>query len=162
MSQIHSVLKQIREFGQLMHRKSRYNVELNEVISETHSDITELPMMQKHVLYYIIQSSTCKEVYQRDIERYFYIRRSTASTILKALEKRGLIERHPSQTDGRLKKITVSEDVQEAFLKVYREIEVKMSELEDKITKNISDDDITHFLATLNKMKQNIEDLEEE
>ena len=156
-----SVLQQIRAFGQLMHRHSRHNIELDDVIAKRHPEITQLPMMQKHVLHYIIQKSTCHEVYQRDIERHFYIRRSTASTILKSLEEQHFITRVQSKTDGRLKTIIVSNEIRQAFVEVYQQVEEKMTVLEQQVTKNISQEELQQFLQTLNKMTSNIENEKE-
>lgn len=152
-----SVLKQIRSFGQLVHRHSRHQIELDEAMQKRYPKFTQLPMMQKHVLHYIIQQTKEGNIYQRDIERYFYIRRSTASTILKSLEKQGFIIRVQSSEDGRLKQLLVPEDICHAFNEVYQQVESKMTELEQRVTHNISENELTQFLATLNKMMDNIE-----
>ena len=46
-----------------------------------------------------------QDVYQRDVEAEFHIRRSTATGILQLLEKKGVIERLPVPSDARLKKL---------------------------------------------------------
>ena len=48
-------------------------------------------------------------IYQRDIEREFNIRRSTATNILKTMEKNDLVIRHSVQNDSRLKRIVLSD-----------------------------------------------------
>ena len=44
------------------------------------------------------------DVYQKDIESFFKLRRSTVSSQLDTLEKKGLIQRVPVSHDARLKK----------------------------------------------------------
>ena len=48
---------------------------------------------QGHVLCFIFIVSQWQDIYQRDIEEEFEIRRSTATGILKLLERDGFIER---------------------------------------------------------------------
>ncbi len=50
-----------------------------------------------------------ENIFQRDIEKEFDLRRSTVSTILKELEKEGLIERKSVSSDARLKKVIPTE-----------------------------------------------------
>ena len=49
-----------------------------------------------------------KDIYQRDIEKEFSVRRSTATKTLQLMEKNGLISRMPSKSDGRLKKLILT------------------------------------------------------
>ena len=46
-----------------------------------------------------------REVYQKDIEEEFRIRKSTATGILQLMEKNGFISRESSKKDARLKRI---------------------------------------------------------
>ena len=56
-----------------------------------------------------------KEIFQKDIEKEFSIRRSTASNILKLMEKNGLIERISVPYDARLKKLTLTKKAVESM-----------------------------------------------
>lgn len=156
-----AILQQLRDLGQLFHRKSRHQVDMAQVARQ-HPEISELPMMQKHVLHYIIVESTRHEVYQKDIEKHFYIRRSTASTILKSLEDKEMIERYPSDTDRRLKHIVVKDDVTKAFREVYQCVEKHMDQLEKQLTQNIDQEDLAVFSKVLRQMKENIESEEQD
>lgn len=51
---------------------------------------TGLTPMQKHVLTYILFETMVRDIYQKDIEKEFKIRRSTASGILQLMEKKWL------------------------------------------------------------------------
>ena len=62
--------------------------------------------MQRLVLHYILFESLNRDIYQRDVEKEFQIRRSTATGTLQILEKNGFITRDPVKEDARLKKLT--------------------------------------------------------
>ncbi len=49
------------------------------------------------------------EIFQKDIENFLRIRRSSVSSLLNNLEKRKLIVRTPVPEDARLKKVTLTE-----------------------------------------------------
>lgn len=60
------------------------------------------------VLYYI-KSHNAGDVYQKHLEDAFKVRPATISANLNLMEKNGLITRHSVKTDGRLKKIELTE-----------------------------------------------------
>ena len=70
---------------------------------------TGLTPMQKHILTFILFETMERDLYQRDIEEEFRIRRSTASGILKLMEKNGFIYRKSVARDARLKQIVPTE-----------------------------------------------------
>lgn len=62
--------------------------------------------MQSFILAHLYEcAEKNQDVFQRDIEREFYISRSTASGILSLMEKNGLILRLSVPQDARLKKL---------------------------------------------------------
>ena len=61
--------------------------------------------MQRLVLHYILFQSLQRDIYQKDVEKEFQIRRSTATGTLQILEKNGFITREPVKQDARLKKL---------------------------------------------------------
>lgn len=60
---------------------------------------------QGAILDFIIAESAADEVCQRDIEKEFGLRPSTATEVLQSLEAVGLIRRVPSARDARIKNI---------------------------------------------------------
>ncbi len=71
----------------------------------SHEAEDSLTNMQRHVLYYILFQSLKRDIYQKDIEKEFQIRRSTATGVLQLLEKNGFIHREPVKRDARLKRV---------------------------------------------------------
>ena len=65
----------------------------------------ELTPMQRHILNYILLETLHRDIYQKNIEEEFQIRKSTVSGILKLIEKNGFIYRESVKEDARLKRI---------------------------------------------------------
>ena len=61
------------------------------------------------ILQYLSQN-TSKEIYQKDIEELFSIKRSTANQMLRTLENRGYIKREVSAQDLRKNIITPTKE----------------------------------------------------
>ena len=76
-----------------------------------------------NILNYILVESENHSVYQKEIEKEFGLRPSTATEVLKNLEKDGLICRVPEEQDGRYKKIIFTEKVEEIRETLKDEIE---------------------------------------
>ena len=56
-------------------------------------DDSGLTMLQRHMLHFIILASMHREIYQKDVEAEFHIRKSTATGMMQLLEKNGFIRR---------------------------------------------------------------------
>ena len=63
-----------------------------------------------------------KDIFQKDFEGHFSIRRSTASVILKNMEQKGLIERKCVESDARLKKIILTDKAIDLHKKITNDI----------------------------------------
>ena len=50
-----------------------------------------------------------KDIYQKDIEKYFLVGRSTVAGSIKLMEKKGLVRREFVECDARLKKVLLTE-----------------------------------------------------
>ncbi len=70
-----------------------------------HEAEDSLTNMQRHVLHYILFQSMRRDIYQRDVEKEFQIRRSTVTGTLQLLEKKGFIRRESVEWDARLKRV---------------------------------------------------------
>ena len=96
----------------------------------------------------------CEEdIFQRDFEEHFSIRRSTATKILQLMEKNGLIVRESVSYDARLKKITLTEKA----VKIHNSITSDIAEREIRISKGIGAEELDAFFKTIDKIKLNLE-----
>ncbi len=94
-----------------------------------------------------------RDVFQKDFEQEFEIRRSTASNILSLMEKNGLIKRESVPYDARLKKITLTDKA----LEVQSVVNKSFDRLESTIKKDISEEDLRIFYSVLDKVCSNLE-----
>lgn len=108
--------------------------------------------MQQWFLSYI-WAHKGQNVFQKDLEMVFKIRRSTATEILKAMERKKLINRVPCMEDKRSKKILLTD----AAILICKENETIIKTTERKITKGITSEEIKTFFAILERIQKNIE-----
>ena len=116
-----------------------------------------LTPMQKHVLTFILFETMERDLYQRDIEEEFRIRRSTASGILQLMEKNGFIYRKSVARDARLKQIIPTEKAE----KLRMDILVNIQEMEKKLTGGIPKEDLEVCLRVQRKMICNLSEEEQ-
>lgn len=112
----------------------------------------ELTEVQRRVLHFILLVTIDHDVYQKDIEAKFHIRRSTATGILQLMEKRGLICRESVAHDARLKKILPTE----RSLALREEVLENIHELEAVLAAGIDPGDFAICLSVLRKMNENL------
>ena len=94
-----------------------------------------------------------RDVFQKDFEAYFSIRRSTATKILQLMEKNEFILRESVPYDARLKKIVLTEKA----VRLYKMILADIDKNEKLFVRGISDEELEAFFATLDKIKANLE-----
>ena len=95
-----------------------------------------------------------KEIFQRDFEQRFSIRRSTASNILKTMEQNGFIQRVSVESDARLKRIILTEKA----IKIHEEIMKDIERRELRLRRGINEEEIDQFLSIVNRFIANLED----
>ena len=99
-----------------------------------------------------------RDVYQRDMEKHFSVRRSTMTEILNLMEKNNLIFREKDDNDGRLKKILLTDLGIEAYAKNRADIQ----EFEEYIKQGITKEELDVFYAVMDKISANASRAEKE
>ena len=94
-----------------------------------------------------------RDVFQKDFEKEFDIRRSTASNILSLMEKNGLIERKSVPYDARLKKIVLTEKA----LELHQRVDEAFSKMEEDISEGLTEEETDALLKIIEKINSNIE-----
>ena len=107
---------------------------------------------QSRVLQYIWEESREREVFQKDIEDEFGIRRSSVTQILQLMERDGLIIRESVQRDARLKKLTLTEKAEQ----IQKAMQGKIGEMEGKLEENISPKEKEILLDLLHRISKNL------
>lgn len=95
-----------------------------------------------------------KDIFQRDFENHFSIRRSTATKILQLMEKNGLINRVSVENDARLKKIVLTEKAVEIHKRITADIEKR----EKRLKNGISKEELDTFFKVANQIRTNLEE----
>lgn len=93
-----------------------------------------------------------QEVCQKDIEEAFYIRRSTASRLLKRMEEQGFIVRQAVERDARLKRVIPTPRAEA----LCQDVMERIGSVESQLTRGLSQAEIDQFLCTVEKLKQNL------
>ena len=122
-------------------------------ISLSKGDIDSITGMQSWVIGYLCDNLGKEDVFQKDVETQFKIRRSTATGILQLMEKNGLITRESVSCDARLKKLILTEKA----LCIHGRIEAEIILLEKRITKDLTQEELETFFRIINKISKNIE-----
>lgn len=92
------------------------------------------------------------DIYQKDVEAHFSVRRSTASRMLGTLEEKGFIRRESVKSDARLKKIVLTDKGWE----LHRYMSGALSRIGESATVGIDEKELDSFYKTLEKIKGNL------
>ena len=117
----------------LAKHKVRTNKEKSDYPDETRG-------LQIWVIDYLIKHQD-EDIFQRDLEKEFVMRRSTATNFVKKMEQAGLIRRKPVAYDARLKKIILTD---KAF-ELQAGMMAKKKEFETLLRGDLSEAEIKQF-----------------
>ena len=121
------------------------------------SYIDEITGTHGWALKYFYQNRD-RDIFQRDFEKEFDIRRSTASNILALMEKNGLIERKAVESDARLKKIILTKKA----LELHHKVDDAFSKMEEGIAQGITEEEKDTLFKIIEKINSNIERMNSE
>ncbi len=107
--------------------------------------------VQSWVVRYLYDNRD-REVFQKDLESKFSVRRSTMTTILKLMEKNGMITKEPVSRDGRLKRLLLTP----AAIELQDRIRNGVDALEARMKENIDDEELAAFFRTAEKIRANL------
>ena len=108
--------------------------------------------MQARVLHFILKEMEGKEVFQRDIEMEFNLRRPSATGILHLMEQNGLILRESVAHDARLKKLVPTEKA----VCVSEQVDRQLAEIEKDLCQGLKRDDKILFRGLCLQMEENL------
>lgn len=136
--------KKIRNLSNLIRRK---------VDKELIDRGIEVTNSQARIIGFVYRESLNRNVYQRDIEEEFDIRRSSVTNILQLLEKNGYITRESVEEDARLKKIVLTKKgigIHEIVIKGILEVEESLNSIYSK-------EELNQLLNLLDKLFVDLE-----
>ena len=109
--------------------------------------------MQFAIVSFIAKESTERDVFQKDLEQKFDIRKSTVTGILNTMERDGLLLRETVPYDARLRKMILTDKA----LQAKKNTEQVIDSVESQLSKGLTEEEITTFLTILEKISKNAE-----
>ena len=119
----------------------------------TENDGYGLTGMQFAIVSYIAKESTERDVFQKDLEQKFDIRKSTVTGILNTMERDGLLLRETVPYDARLRKMILTDKA----LQAKKNSEQVIGTVENQLSKGLTEEEIATFLTILEKISKNAE-----
>jgi len=108
--------------------------------------------MQAHILC-LFNRTERKSISQREIQKEFGIRGSTAANMLRLMETNHLITRTPSPDDARQNMVVITE----TGYQIYLQHMTLIQEFEQTLQSGLTKEELTQFFAIAEKIKKNLE-----
>lgn len=109
------------------------------------SSRNEFSGSQGRALHFLLAQTG--DIFQKDIEEEYSIRPSTATELLKQMEKNGLLIREPAPYDNRLKRIVLTDKAL-----VYKDQVVEeLTDLEETLVRGIPEEKLEVFFEVIEK-----------
>lgn len=134
---------ELRVLGNLIRRQAAH--------SEIRRHVDDLTGTNGWVIGFIAEHEG-QDIFQRDLEVQFSIRRSTATKILQLMEKKGLLERQSVEYDARLKKLVLTPKA----LELHKLATEDMRAFEQRLTCGLSKEELVAFFHITEKLKKNL------
>ena len=109
---------------------------------------------QNAMMGYIMDHEETQDIFQKDIEEEFNIRRSSATVMLQGLEQRGYIRRTQTEKDARLKKIELTEKAR----KLQKRVRSEIDRFHEQLEKDLSKEEKEEFFRLSDKIKSNLKE----
>ena len=117
--------------------------------AEVRRDVTPV---QSHIVGFLYHNRD-RALYQRDVEAEFSVSRATASKLLTAMERGGLIRRSAVAGDARLKRLELTDKA----LVHMEQIRLGLNRLEDCVTRDMTQEEQETLIRLLQKVEHNAE-----
>ena len=141
----------IFQLKNLEKRIFRYFLQDQELTEKVKGMPTPTPT-QLQIIGYLIKHRD-EDVYQKELEKLFNLKRATVSGVLQTMEKNGLISRVVDHKDTRTKKILLNEKTRELFF-IGKQ---RLDELEKVLFEGFSKEDLCVLQEALKQMQKNME-----
>lgn len=110
---------------------------------------------QSRILHFTAVKGIEGDVYQKDMEDYFCLRRSTVTQTLQTMEKNGLIKRSNVTKDARLKRIELTDEGRAMERRIHKKVEA----MERQISGCLTDEEIAIFIKSMDKIDDKMMEL---
>lgn len=118
----------------------------------TAGGLDEVTIMHGWIMSYLHRNED-KDIYQKTIESEFGICRSSVTSLVKLMEKKGYIVREAVPGDARLKKIVLTPEGKATAIR----IKETLDGMELEMLKGISPEELQTYFAVADRIKRNLE-----
>lgn len=108
--------------------------------------------MHYAVIGFIAHASEGRDIYQRDVEKEFNIRRPTATNLLQLMEKKRLLGREAVPGDGRLRKIILTDHARE----LHKKMQEQMERISILMMEGVDPADLEVFFKVCSQLSRNL------
>ena len=139
--------------GPLIHKMDKM-LSRNMAAMMRSAGLDELTLMHGWILRYLYERQW-EEIFQKDIEKFFSIGRSTVTNLIQLMERNGYIARESVPGDARLKKVKLTEkgitnhEMAEEFIR----------RLDGELIRGLTEEELDTFYSVMNKIKGNLRDV---
>lgn len=109
--------------------------------------------VQSVIIGFIYEKARKKDVFAKDIEKAFDLRRASSAGIIQNMEKNGLIKREMVGNDARLRKIVLTEKA----LELRRKLDKSIKNIEKKMQEGLTKEEVEKYIELTEKMSKNLE-----
>ena len=142
MTQEHQIGAQLGVLSNLMKRQ------MAAPLAERFAHVTGTQAM---IILYLARAEG--ERFQKDIEKQFRFRRSTATGILQLMERHGLLRREPVPQDGRLKRLVLTDQARA----LDAELTQRLRQTEERLRRGIGEEELAVWFRVCGKLRANLE-----
>lgn len=118
---------------------------------ETDVELVGFTCINGWIMHYLYNHQE-DDIFQRDIEQEFSITRSTASKIIRLMEKKDLLSAESVPEDARLKKLALKQH-SNTYRLVMRQV---MNSLEGQMLRDFSTEELQQMMDFLKRMQDNL------
>lgn len=112
---------------------------------------TPITSIQALILHYLIVESEKRDIFPKDLEEFLEIKGSSITSLISNLERNGYLRRESLASDGRYKKLVLTEQT----LAIQDDITSRINEYMQSIFVGISEDDLKVFEKVIMQMTEN-------
>ena len=142
-------MQEIHDLGKMIgHTSVLFRRHLDQAISGALGDDTGLISGRNFWILRYLEDHRDEDVFQRDLENVFKIRRSTVSKTVELMEQKHLLERVSVDGDARKKKLRLTAEADAVLADVKKEVEA----LETRVKARFAEDDYDTLMQLLRQL----------
>lgn len=130
----------------------RYMTAIRDTMAKKYPEVASITEVHGRIIEYLFNNLGKQPIYQKDVEKEFVIRRSTATIILQRMERSGVVLRKVSRDDARLKEIVLTQRAR----KIYPAVQKAITQVEKQAVRGLTNEEIETFLRIAKKIAENI------